>query len=194
VISDEVFSRYPLTTDPARVTSALALESNLVLALGGLSKLAALPQLKLAWMLLGGPSSVRDEARARLEIIADAYLSVGAAVQHALPELFREARPTADAIRARTRENLARVSDILAGSAVTTLHVEGGWSAVLRWPRVMTEEAWVVGLLEQEGVLVQPGWFFDFPDEPHAVISLLTPPDVLVDGVERLRRHSERTS
>jgi alanine-synthesizing transaminase len=190
VISDEVFSRYPLTEDAARVTSVLALESNLVIALGGLSKLAALPQHKLAWMLLGGPSAARDEARGRLEIIADAYLSVGAVVQHALPDLLRESRATADAIRVRAREGLARIREILAGSSVSVLHVEGGWYAVLRWPRVATEEAWVVGLLEQEGVLVQPGWFFDFPDEPHCVISLLTPPDVLGEGVTRLRRHA----
>jgi len=190
VVSDEVFSGYPLTKDPARVTSALALDSNLVIALGGLSKSAALPQLKLAWMLLGGSMAARDEARSRLEIVADAYLSVGAVVQHALPDLLRESQRTADAIRARVRENLACARELLAGSPVSVLHVEGGWYAVLRWPRVATEEAWVVGLLEGESVLVQPGWFFDFPDEPHAVISLLTPPDVLAEGVARLRRHA----
>jgi aspartate/methionine/tyrosine aminotransferase len=148
--------------------------------------------MKLAWMLLGGPEAVRSEARARLELIADAYLSVGAPVQHALPELFAAARVTADAIRERARANLALTNELLDGSSVGAHHVEGGWYVVLRPASVTTEEAWVVGLLQQEGVLVQPGWFFDFPREPYAVISLLTPPLELAKGLERIRSFAER--
>jgi aspartate/methionine/tyrosine aminotransferase len=187
VVSDEVFARYPLVQDPERATSALAIEGVLVLALGGLSKLAALPQMKLAWMLLGGPNSAVSEARARLELIADCYLSVAAPVQLALPALFEATRVTAAAIGARARENLTALRSELAGSAASVLHVEGGWYAVVRLPRVASEEEWVVGLLEKEGVLVQPGWFFDFSDEPYVIVSLLTPQGQLTEGARRMR-------
>ncbi|MBE7482853.1 MAG: pyridoxal phosphate-dependent aminotransferase [Polyangiaceae bacterium] len=189
VVSDEVFARYPLTEDPQRIRSALDGQGTLVLALGGLSKLAALPQLKLGWMLLGGPEHAVDEALGRLELIADSYLSVAAPVQHALPELFAATRSTVEAIRVRTRENLARIRAELSESPVSVLHVEGGWYAVLRLPQVKSEEAWGTELVEQAGVLVQPGWFFDFPGEPYAVVSLLTPSDQLGVGVRRLGEH-----
>lgn len=191
VVSDEVFARYPLLDDPRRVSSALALGDVLVLALGGLSKLAALPQLKLAWMLLGGPEPAVEEARTRLELIADTYLSVSAPVQNGLGALFEATRPTARAISERTRHNLESARAALDGSPISVLHVEGGWYAVLGLPRVEGEEGWIVGLLEHEDVLVQPGWFFDFPDEPYAVVSLLTPETTLEEGLRRFRRFAE---
>ncbi len=189
VVSDEVFARYPLTEDGQRVRSALDTDRTLVLALGGLSKLAALPQLKLGWMLLGGPAGAVDEALARLELIADSYLSVAAPVQHALPELLDATRSTVAAVKARTRENLGLLRAELQDSPVSLLHVEGGWYAVLRLPRVKSEEAWGTELVEHAGVLVQPGWFFDFPDEPYAVVSLLTPREPLALGARRLVEH-----
>jgi alanine-synthesizing transaminase len=186
IVSDEVFSRYPLIDDPTRARSALLVPDVLVIALGGLSKLAALPQHKLAWMLLGGPARDVDEARSRLELVADTYLDVSAPVQHALPRLFRATRATADAIRARTRQNLQKLQQALRGSAANVLRVEGGWYAVVRFPDLASEEEWVVALLEQAGVLVQPGWFFDFAEEPYAVLSLLTLESTFAEGVARL--------
>lgn len=189
LISDEVFARYPLTEDPARVTTALGSQAPLVLALGGLSKLAALPQLKLGWMLLGGEPARVDEARARLELIADSFLSVSAPVQHALPELLDAARVTRAAISERARDNLAVLHRSLAGSPANVLHVEGGWYAVVRLPATRSEEDWVLGLLRDQQVLVQPGWFFDFEQEPYVVVSLLTRPEVLGEGVGRIVRN-----
>lgn len=186
IVSDEVFARYPLRDDPERVRSALDTDRVLVLALGGLSKLAALPQLKLGWMLLGGPDAAVEEALARLELIADAYLSVGAPVQHALPELFDASRATVQAIRARAQANLELLEHALRDAPASLLRVEGGWYAVLRLPNVQSEEAWIEELVEDAGVLVQPGWFFDFPDEPFVVISLLTPTDDLREGARRI--------
>ena len=189
IISDEVFARYPLTEDETRIKTALETSRVLVLALGGLSKLAALPQLKLGWMLIGGPPALAAEALGRLELIADTFLSVGAPVQHALSEIFDASRSTVDAIRSRVRDGLAVVSAELRASPASVLHVEGGWVSVLRLPRTKSEEAWVTGLVEREGVLAQPGWFFDFPDEPYLVVSLLTPPADLAEGLRRLARH-----
>jgi aspartate/methionine/tyrosine aminotransferase len=187
IVSDEVFARYPLRASAEHAPSALSVEGVLVVALGGLSKLAALPQLKLAWMALGGPEREVASALERLELIADTYLSVSAPVQRALPELFTRCRTTRDAIRTRTTNNLARLEECFVASAATVLFAEGGWYAVLRLPRVKSEEQWVLELLGEADVLVQPGWFFDFEDEPHAVLSLLTPEAVFLDGIARIR-------
>jgi hypothetical protein len=41
-------------------------------------------------------------------------------------------------------------------------------------------------MVREEGGLVHPGYFFDFSDEGMLVLSLLTPPQVLRQGVELL--------
>jgi hypothetical protein len=187
IVSDEVFAGYPLRDDATRAASALdAAGAPLVFALGGLSKLAALPQMKLAWLVAGGEPARASAALARLEVIADAFLSVGAPVQHALPALLATRGPVERAIRARTRDNLASVRAAVTGSAATLLDVEGGWYATLRLPRTRTEAEWTLGLLEEEGVYVHPGHFFDFEDEAYVVVSLLTQGDTLRDGMRRL--------
>ena len=186
IVSDEVFARYPLREDPTRALSALeAVGAPLVFALGGLSKLAALPQMKLAWMAVGGEGARVAEAMGRLEVIADAFLSVGT-VQHAALALLESRHAAEEAIRARTARNLAFVRGTVPGSPVTLLDVEGGWYATLRVPRTRTELEWVVDLLEQDGVHVHPGHFFDFEGEAYLVASLLTPEDVFQEGLARL--------
>jgi aspartate/methionine/tyrosine aminotransferase len=182
IVSDEVFARYPLIHDDTRAPSALDAEGVLVLALGGLSKAAALPQLKLGWMLLGGPEAPVRAALERLEIIADSFLSVGAPVQHAVGELFEATRHTVDAIVARARANLDQLARAASGEPVSVLRVEGGWYAVLRLPSFLSEDEWVLSLLRERGVLVQPGWFFDFSSGPVVVVSLLTPERTLRQG------------
>jgi aspartate/methionine/tyrosine aminotransferase len=71
------------------------------------------------------------------------------------------------------------------------LDVEGGWSAVVQVPRTRTEEEWALGLLEREGVLVHPGFFFDFAREAFVVLSLLPEVGVFAEGTKRLRRAVE---
>jgi alanine-synthesizing transaminase len=163
-----------------------------VFCLGGLSKLAALPQLKLAWVTASGPAPLVGEALARLELIADTYLSVGSAVQLALPRLLALGRDVRTAIHARCRHNLREAQRQCGGSVLSVLHTEAGWYVVLRLPRLLSEEAWVLGLLEQDGVLVQPGWFYDFADEPYAVLSLLTVEACFREGLSRIVARAER--
>jgi aspartate/methionine/tyrosine aminotransferase len=185
LISDEVFARYALRADPSRARTVLdAPEAPLVFALGGLSKLAALPQAKLAWTAVGG----RDAAAAmdRLEVIADSFLSVGTPVQHALPALLASRGVAEQAILTRARANLAWLASEVAGSAVSLLDAEGGWYATLRLPRTRSEEAWTLAFLEQEGVHVHPGHFFDFDDEAYVIVSLLTPEATLREGARRI--------
>jgi alanine-synthesizing transaminase len=187
IVSDEVFARFPLRDDAARARSALDEESaSLVFSLGGLSKLAALPQMKVAWMTVGGETSRVDGALARLEVIADTFLSVGTPVQHALPALLACRTTAENAIRARTLANVKEIRAAVEGSAVSMLDVEGGWYATLRLPRTRSEEEWAVALLEEDGVYVHPGHFFDFEEEAFVVVSLLTPGEGLREGMRRI--------
>jgi aspartate/methionine/tyrosine aminotransferase len=187
IVSDEVFARYPLREDSGRALTALEAQgAPLVFALGGLSKLAALPQMKLAWMAVGGAAPSALQALARLEVVADAFLSVGSPVQHAVPALLASRVPVEAAIQARTRKNLAVLRQATRGSAASVLDVEGGWYAVLRVPRTHSEESWALSLLEEDDVIVHPGHFFDFEQEAYLVVSLLTREATFEEGVRRI--------
>jgi hypothetical protein len=189
LISDEVFSDYAFGPDAERVESLTGVEGALTFCLSGLSKLAGLPQLKLGWIITGGPAALRAEAAERLELIADTYLSVGTPVQHALPRLLEAGAEVRRQITARVKENLAALGAAIGEHApAQVLKVEGGWYATLRVPRTRSEEQWCLDLLEGDGVLVQPGFFYDFESEAYLVLSLLTPADTFREGVKRVLR------
>jgi hypothetical protein len=173
LIVDEVFLDFPLAPHEHAKTFA-ARTSGLTFALGGLSKSRGLPQLKLSWIVASGPDADVARAIEALEFIGDSYLSVGTPIQDALPEILDRSAPVRDAILARCRENFALARGIARGvPSLTLLPSGGGWSAVLRFPRVVTEEALMLQLLDRHGVAVHPGYFFDFPSEGYLVVSLL---------------------
>jgi len=186
IISDEVFSSFALGPDARRVDSVLSADAALVFALDGLSKLAALPQLKLAWLCAAGPRPLLTEALSRLELIADTFLSPNTPVQHALPEILGARLPVERALNARIAKNFALLVAKLSGTAATPLFLEGGWYAVLRLPALLTEAEWVLTLLEQDGVLTQPGWFYDFSGGAQLVLSLITEEAPFALGVSRI--------
>jgi aspartate/methionine/tyrosine aminotransferase len=189
IVSDEVFATYPLgvAAPEQRVRSALEARRGLVFALSGLSKLVGLPQMKLGWIACGGDPALAARAIDHLGTVLDAYLSVGAPVQRALPELLRAGRTTADAIRRRTRANLAIVRGaVREADLLDVLDVEGGWYATLRVPETRTDEEWALRLVEEDRVHVQPGYFFDMTRGAHLVVSLLTPEETLREGLARL--------
>jgi alanine-synthesizing transaminase len=187
LISDEVFADYTLEPDTERIASLAGVEGALTFCLSGLSKIAGMPQMKLGWIVTGGPSVLRTAAAERLELIADTYLSVGTPVQHALPTLLAAGENVRRQITARVRRNLA---DLRAAASTQpeaqVLKVDGGWNAILRMPRTHTEEEWCLDLLENASVLVQPGFFYDFESEAFLVLSLLTEPETFCEGVRRL--------
>ena len=186
LIGDEVFADYRL--DPApQSTHVLADADVLAFSLGGLSKSAGLPQLKLGWIGVGGPSNRVDEVLAAYEIVADTYLSVATPVQAAAADLIERGLGIRSQILARVKRNL----DALRKTAATfpaagVLPVEGGWSAVIQVPSILSEEALVLALLEHDGVLVHPGYFFDFPREAFVVVSLLVEPAIFDRAIPRV--------
>jgi aspartate/methionine/tyrosine aminotransferase len=186
LIGDEVFADYRF--DDAPPAPSVAQQSRaLAFALGGVSKTVGLPQVKLAWIGIAGPDALVAEAVAGLEIVADTFLSVSTPAQVALPALLERGAAVREAIRARTARNVATVERLAAATpSVTALLPAGGWSAVLQVPAVGSEEGLVLDLLEHDGVLVHPGYFFDFPREAFVVVSLLPPPDVVEPALERL--------
>ena len=184
VISDEVFAEFPLGDGPARRSAPS--DDVLSFTLDGLSKRAGSPQLKLGWTVVSGPERARRDACVRLELIADTFLSVAMPIQQALPGILELCPAVTSSIGARCRENLATLASAVQASPITLLHPEAGWSAVLHLPRLKTEEELVLELLSEQQVLVQPGWFYDFATEPYVIVSLLTEPAVLREGIERL--------
>ncbi len=180
LISDEVFLDYPLESSG----STLARYDVPGYTLGGLSKSAGLPHFKLGWIRVSGPG--KREALDALETIADNFLSVATPVQAALPDILRIAPVIRGRISQRTRTNLAALHNQFAVlPSVDVLPVEGGWSAVLRVPRLMSDEDLALALLGR-GVLVQPGYFYDFDREGYLVVSLLTPEETFAEGVRRI--------
>jgi len=186
LIVDEVFAEYPLEAS-APVTDVAVGSEVLSFTLAGLSKTVGLPQLKLGWIIVGGPVAARAQALSGLELIADTFLSVGTPVQVALPELLVCGAAVREAIHARVRRNLEALRDG-AGRfpACEVPRVEGGWSAVVRVPAIRSEEELSLRLLEAEGILVHPGYFFDFPSEAFVVVSLLLPEALFAEASSRM--------
>jgi alanine-synthesizing transaminase len=183
LIVDEVFADYPLAEPIAIAVS----DGCLTFRLGGLSKSVGLPQVKLGWIAVSGPSDLVAEALARLELIADTYLSVSTPVQVAAGALIESGAVVRDRIAARVRANDATLRDLAVSfPAIDVLRAEAGWTAVLRVPSKLTEEELVLTLIERDGVSVHPGFFFDFPHEAFLVISLLPEPAVFSDGARRV--------
>lgn len=188
LVADEVFADFALGPDPRRVEGCAAFDDVLSFSLSGLSKVCGLPQLKLGWCAVAGPPAEVAEACARLELVADTYLSPGAPVQRAAPELLEGRHAFQRALLARLRHNRAALAVARpAGASWDLLPAEGGWSAVLRVGRARSEEELALALLD-EGVLVQPGWFFDFPAGAQLVVSLLAEEEALARGAAALAR------
>jgi hypothetical protein len=175
--------------DSTRISTFQATGEALGFTLSGLSKVAGLPQMKLGWIHASGPPRLLAEALERLEWIADAYLPVSAPIQHAAVRWMELVPRIQSAIRARCLENLATARGAFsANGGARMLEPEGGWCVVLDVPRFHSEEEWTLLLLEREGVLLQPGFFYDFEREALLVASLLCEPEVFREGLARLER------
>lgn len=186
IIADEVFLDYVDSTEPQ---CSFAFDSPaLTFALSGLSKISLLPQMKLAWIVVSGPDSLVHTAMRRLQVIGDTYLSPSTPGQLALPEMLTMREDLQAQMRQRVCANLAFLDALLRQvGSVNRLEREGGWYAVLRVPATGSDEDLAIALLENSGVLVHPGHFFDFPREGFLVISLIVPEDEFQENARRLQ-------
>ncbi|MFZ0961756.1 MAG: pyridoxal phosphate-dependent aminotransferase [Terriglobia bacterium] len=187
IIADEVFADYGIGADAERVVTLAQDWEALTFTLSGLSKISALPQMKLGWIVVSGPRELRNETQARLEVIADTYLSVSAPVALATPAWLAHRHAIQTPILERVQSNLRRLDELLTpGSPVTRLKVEGGWYAVLRVPSTRSDEDWAADFLSQEGVSLHPGHFYDFPSEGFLVLSLLPAREIFEEAMDKI--------
>ncbi len=185
IIADEVFLDYP--HDGAFRFSFAANSGALTFTLSGLSKVSALPQMKVAWVISSGPADQLEQAVARLEVIADTFLSLSAPIQWAAPALLEQRKSLQPVLLDRIRMNLEELDRHLPGeSSCRRLDVEGGWYAVIRVPVTRSDEELAIEILRKVSVLVHPGHFYDFPSDGYLVLSLICDPDVFREGLSRL--------
>jgi len=185
LIADEVFLDFAL--GDGRLVTLAGNAGALTFAMSGLSKIAGLPQMKMAWVIASGPAGLKSEALERLEVIADTYLSPNAPVQLATPAFLQQRHGFQKQVMTRVRKNLAELDRQLAGQKTCSrLEVEGGWYAVLRVPATGSDEDLAIELLTKDDVYVHPGHFFDFGAEGHLVVSLLAREEEFAKGIGRV--------
>tara|TARA_Y100000588_G_scaffold390475_1_gene496084 strand:+ start:5496 stop:6635 length:1140 start_codon:yes stop_codon:yes gene_type:complete len=188
LVIDEVFFDFSWSDDSSRAPSGVTVTDCLTFTLNGLSKTAALPQVKLGWIAANGPQTLLSESLSRLEIIADTYLSVGASVQSTAPFLIEQGDAIRPEILNRIQTNCELLDSVFTEDCLCSrLRTEGGWYGVLRIPSVLDDESYALHLLENYNVFVHPGSFYDFPFGDYLVLSLITPTEVLVSGLEKLQ-------
>ncbi len=191
LIADEVFLDFSLQGTSEK--SFGCVEDALTFTLSGISKICGMPQMKLAWIVVSGPAEHKRETLARLEVIADAYLSVGTPVQLAAPELLAMRASFHAQVMARVTANLHELdAQLSTQTACNRLTCEGGWSAVLRVPAEQSDEELAIALLSQKGVHVHPGHFYDFARAGYIVVSLIVPEQEFADGIRRALAHFRR--
>lgn len=188
LIVDEVFLDYAHDGIPSK--SFVSNDAALTFTLSGLSKISALPQMKLAWVAVNGPDLQVKAALGRLEVIADTYLSVSAPVQWATAAMLEQRKRIQPQLMARVHENLAELDQQLARQKTCArLSVEGGWYAVLRVPATLSDEDLAIKLLREHRVLVHPGHFYDFAQDGFIVVSLIAPETEFREGIARVLKN-----
>jgi alanine-synthesizing transaminase len=191
IIADEVFADYELEPGAlARAGRVATRRDVLSFALGGLSKSVGLPQVKLGWIVAGGPDALVDAALERLELVCDTYLAVSTPVQAAAADLLERGAAIRSQIAARVSTNYRELLSLSTGTpSCSVLPSAGGWYAVMHVPSFEAEEDLAIRLLQSKGVLTHPGYFFDFPRESFLIVSLLPGEESFSDGIGRILGH-----
>jgi aspartate/methionine/tyrosine aminotransferase len=185
LIADEVFLDFHFGT--GILPSFASNNKALTFTMSGLSKISGLPQMKVAWLIVSGPEALKQPAVARLEMIADTYLSLNTPMQLALPVLLELRHNFQQQCSKRTRNNLSQLDKLISTQKLCTrLNLEGGWYAVIKVPVTGSDEELALELLNNHGVYVHPGHFYDFPADGYLVVSLITPELPFAAGIEAL--------
>ena len=191
IICDEVFLDYALNERPSGSIQSLAGNKEaLTFVLSGISKIIGFPQMKLGWIVVNGPNKLVETALKRLEMVSDTFLSVNSPAQNSLPHWLSMRQKIQSQIIKRIAQNKKALSAALQNSNhCQILNADGGWCTILRLPQSIDEEACVLELLEKEHVLAHPGYFFDFENGSHLVLSLLPPPTIFKKGIFRIAHY-----
>ena len=185
IIADEVFLDFSIAENIRRSFAASA--ESLTFTMSGLSKISGLPQMKAAWLIASGPEELKAQALARLEVIADTFLSMNAPIQLATLSFLELRHGFQKQVMARVRKNFAELDKQLsAQSSCARLEVEGGWYTILRVPLIRSDEDLAIDLLNAQGVYVHPGHFYDFAADGYLIVSLITPEQDFKEGIKRL--------
>ena len=186
IIADEVFYDYDL--EPFDGNARLAGETGtLTFALDGFSKALAAPHAKVGWIQVSGPAAEVDEAKRRLDVVADDYLPMSEIIAKQIPAMLGAAAAQTARVRERVQTNLAALHTMLDDDEqgmVSVLRAEGGWNVLLRVPSVLDENELVLSMIEKHGISGQPGYFFDMTSNGYLAISLLPEPDEFRHNVQ----------
>ena len=186
IIADEVFYDYDL--EPSDGNARLAGETGtLTFALDGFSKTLAAPHAKVGWIQVSGPAAEVDEAKRRLDVVADDYLPMSEIIAKQIPAMLGAAAAQTARVRERVQTNLAALHTMLDDDEqgmVSVLRAEGGWNVLLRVPSVLDENELVLSMIEKHGISGQPGYFFDMTSNGYLAISLLPEPDEFRHNVQ----------
>jgi hypothetical protein len=193
LIVDEVFGPYSMREGNDAARSFASETSSLIFTLNGISKLLGMPQMKLAWLTVTGESGVVRNAVDRLEVICDTYLSTGTPIQHALPLMLETGTQITDQIRQRVIANYRSLLSSTAKTSLSALNTEGGWSAIIQFPRIMSDEAWALRILTESNVLTHPGHFFEIELDACIVVSLLPEESTFSNGISEILQVVEKT-
>jgi alanine-synthesizing transaminase len=185
IIADEVFLDFAVKAEQHATFAGNT--GALTFTMSGLSKICGLPQMKAAWLIVSGPGQCKTEASARIEVIADTFLSMNAPIQLAIPSLLGQRHGFQKQLLERVRGNLAELDRQLARQqSGSRLEVQGGWNAVIRVPATRSDEELALDLLATKGVYVHPGHFYDFASDGYLVVSLITPAAEFAKGIKLL--------
>ena len=190
IICDEVFLDYVFAEQKGEAKSLAGNKEVLTFTLGGLSKSLGLPQMKVSWTIVNGPAEQVQEALKRLEIIADTYLSVNTPCQNALGDWLMFKDKIQKQIKVRIEKNKKALGAFCQKAPLNLLHSDGGWYGILELPSGACEETWALDLLQKHHVFVHPGYFFDFSQGAHIILSYLTPENIFREGLECLGKYS----
>jgi aspartate/methionine/tyrosine aminotransferase len=183
LICDEVFAEFTYAAPATPPLGALHPRAP-IFHLNGISKLFALPDMKLGWIAMSG--SAREHFGARLELLNDTFLGANGLSQTMLPSLFERGWPFVRQMTARVRASLdlaiARLEQI---PSLDVRAPDGGYYLFPRLRRVADEEELVLHLL-RHGVLVHPGYFYGYGRGAHLMISCLSDPERLAEGLGQL--------
>jgi aspartate/methionine/tyrosine aminotransferase len=194
LIADEVFSEYSLTESEGQYESFASEGRSLIFTLNGISKLLGMPQMKLAWLTVSGESGVVRNAMDRLEVIYDTYLSTATPIQQALPVFLDESRRVTDQISKRIKANYHSLRSMTAQSSVSLFNAEGGWNAIVQFPRIMSDDAWALRILKECNVLLHPGHYFEIEQEACFIMSLLPEESIFSNGIGRVLEYMRTTA